>query len=364
MEQGVDDKYMRRCLELASGAEGMTYPNPMVGSVIVHEGRIIGEGYHLKSGEPHAEVIAINSVSDNLKLQNSTLYVNLEPCSHFWKTPPCADLIIKSKIPRVVIGTTDSSDKVSGRGVQKLRDAGIEVINGVIEDECRWLNRRFFMFSEEGRPWIILKWAESADGYIDGLRTAVHDAKPTWISGKPERVLVHKWRASEQAILVGAGTIRADNPKLNVREWEGNDPVRIILSGSGKFDEHIAINETNGTLIVFTGSMNTTLEKAIKVELDYNYSVPLQIVEYLQKAGIQSLFIEGGASVLNQFISAGLWDEARLFKGKRYFNDGVKAPEINGMFLSETIFEGSSLYVYTNRGVRDSHMVDNLNKNL
>jgi diaminohydroxyphosphoribosylaminopyrimidine deaminase/5-amino-6-(5-phosphoribosylamino)uracil reductase len=348
MEQRVDDKYMRRCLELASGAEGMTYPNPMVGSVIVHEGKIIGEGYHIKSGELHAEVIAINSVSDNSKLVNSTLYVNLEPCSHFGKTPPCADFIIKSKIPKVVIGTTDTSEKVSGRGVDKLRKAGIEVIKGVIEDECRWLNRRFFSFNEKGRPWIILKWAESADGFIDVLRSANLDKKPTWISGKPERVLVHKWRSSEQAILVGAGTIRADNPQLNVREWKGNDPIKIILSGSGEFDEGIALNGTNGTLIAFTGNMHTNMGKAIKVELDNNSPAPLQIVMYLQKAGIQSLFIEGGASVLNQFISSGLWDEARIFKGKDYFNDGVKAPEIKGRFLSETIFEGSSLNTYIN----------------
>jgi len=348
MEQRVDDKYMRRCLELASGAEGMTYPNPMVGSVIVHEGKIIGEGYHIKSGEPHAEVIAINSVSDNSKLINSTLFVNLEPCSHFGKTPPCADLIIRSKIPRVVIGTTDTSDKVSGRGAERLRAAGIEVITGVIEDECRWLNRRFFSFNEKGRPWIILKWAESADGFIDVLRSAFQDTKPTWISGKPERVLVHKWRASEQAILVGAGTIRADNPKLNVREWKGIDPIKIILSGSGVFDEEIAVEESNSTLIVFTGNMDTNLGKATKVELDNDSAAPSQIVMYLQNAGIQSLFIEGGASVLNQFISAGLWDEARIFKGKGYFKEGVKAPELKGRFLSESVFEGSSLSTYIN----------------
>jgi len=347
MEQRVDNKYMRRCLELASGAEGMTYPNPMVGSVIVHKEEIIGEGYHLKSGEPHAEVIAINSVSDNSKLLNSTLYVNLEPCSHFGKTPPCADFIIKSKIPKVVIGTTDTSDKVSGRGMARLRDAGVEVISGLLEDECRWLNRRFFTFSEKGRPWIILKWAQSADGYIDVLRSARSDTKPTWISGKPERVLVHKWRASEQAILVGAGTIRADNPQLNVREWKGNDPIKIILSRSGEFDEEIVVNE-NGKLVVFTGNMNTNHGKAIKVELNNHFSAPMQILRYLQKAGIQSLFIEGGASVLNQFISEGLWDEARVFKGKEYFNEGVKAPEINGRILSETIFEGSSLITYIN----------------
>lgn len=348
MELGVDEKYMQRCLELASGAEGMTYPNPMVGSVVVNEGIIIGEGYHLRSGGPHAEVIAINSVTDKSKLINSTLYVNLEPCNHFGKTPPCTDFIIESKIPRVVTGTADTSDKVSGRGIARLREAGIDVVTGVIEDECRWLNRRFFSFNEKGRPWITLKWAQSADGYIDVLRSDSHETKPNWISGKPERVLVHKRRASEQAILVGAGTIRADNPLLNVREWTGNDPVKIILSGSGILDSNIAVNEAIGKLVVFTRNMKTDPGKAIKVELAEDSSAPLQIVRYLQNAGIQSLFIEGGASVLNQFISAGLWDEALVFKGKDNFNEGLKAPEIKGRFFSETIFEGSTLHTYVN----------------
>jgi diaminohydroxyphosphoribosylaminopyrimidine deaminase / 5-amino-6-(5-phosphoribosylamino)uracil reductase len=187
MEEKDDIKFMRRCLELAAGAEGLTYPNPLVGSVVVHDGRIIGEGYHIMAGGPHAEVIAINSVQDKSMLKDSTLYVNLEPCSHFGKTPPCADFIISNCIHRVVAGTADPSNKVSGRGFARLRDAGCAVTMGVCEEECRRLNRRFFTFHLKRRPYITLKWAQSADGYLDILRSEDQAAKPTWITGKPER---------------------------------------------------------------------------------------------------------------------------------------------------------------------------------
>ena len=346
MKENDDNKFMRRCMELASRAEGMTYPNPLVGSLIVHEGKIIGEGYHLKAGGPHAEINAINAVAGKAKLKYSTLYVNLEPCSHFGKTPPCADFIIANSIPRVVIGTVDTSEKVSGRGVAKLRSAGCEVTTGVLETECRRLNRRFFTFNEKRRPYITLKWAQSADGYIDVLRYEERETRPTWISGKPERVLVHKWRASEQAILVGAGTIRADNPKLNVREWTGNDPIKIILSSSGILNNQLAVNEINGTVVIFTYNMNAYFPEAVKIKLTDDKPSSWQIIEYLHHAGIQSLFIEGGAKVLNHFISNGLWDEARIFKGTEYFNEGVKAPVIEGKLLSETTFSGSSLEIY------------------
>lgn len=341
-----DDKFMRRCLELAAGAEGMTYPNPMVGCVIVHEGRIIGEGYHLKAGGPHAEVNAINSVADKSLLKASALYVNLEPCSHFGKTPPCADYIIENKIPRIVIGTGDTSEKVSGKGAEKLRNAGCEVRIGVLEDECRKLNKRFFTFNEKKRPYIILKWAESADGFIDHIRQADQGNKHAWISGKPERVLVHRWRASEQSILVGAETIRSDNPKLNVREWKGNNPVKIILSHSGLFDENADVNETNCTLIVFTHNMKRDIPGAIKVKLENDKNASVQISDYLYQKGIQSLFIEGGTKVLNHFISTGLWDEVRIFRGKISFCNGVMGPDFEPRFLAGTEFAGSSLEVY------------------
>ena len=346
MTEKDDIKFMRRCLELASKAEGLTYPNPMVGSVIVHDGKIVGEGYHLKAGEPHAEVNAINSVSEKAKLKSSTLYVNLEPCSHFGNTPPCSDFIISNSIPRVMIGTVDTSEKVSGQGLIRLRDAGCEVITGVVEDECRRLNRRFFTFHEKKRPYITLKWAQSADGYLDISRSEDHKTEPTWITGKPERVLVHKWRASEQAILVGAGTVRADDPRLNVREWKGTQPLRIILSSSGSLNKKSVVNETNSTVVVFTHNTDADISNAVKVKLNDNVPSALQIAEYLFSAGIQSLLIEGGAKVLNHFISNGLWDEARVFSGENYFKGGVKAPLIHGALLSRTIFSGSSLEIY------------------
>jgi len=358
MGESDDNKFMRRCLELACSAEGMTYPNPLVGSVVVHKGKIIGEGYHLKAGGPHAEVIAINSVADKEKLRYSTLYVNLEPCSHHGKTPPCADFIIASSITRIVIGTLDTSEKVSGRGVDKLRNAGCEVITGVNEKECRRLNRRFFTFNEKRRPYITLKWAQSADRYIDILRSEDQETKPNWISGKPERVLVHKWRSFEQAILVGAGTIRADNPKLNVREWKGNNPVKIILSGSGIFDIESAGNEKNDKAIVFTHNIDTNIPETVKVKLNHEEPVPLQIIRYLHRAGIQSLLIEGGAEVLSQFISNRLWDEARILKGNRYFKSGVKSPNIKGTLLSVTAFTGSSLETYVKDSGLDSKKID------
>ncbi len=337
------DKFMRRCLELASKAEGLTYPNPLVGSVIVYKGIIIGEGYHLKSGEPHAEVNAINSVTDKEKLRYSTLYVNLEPCSHFGKTPPCADLIISLSIPRVVIGTVDTSKKVSGKGIKKLQDSGCEVITGVLEHECRRLNRRFFTFHEKSRPYITLKWAQSADGYLDILRSENHITGPNWISGKPERVLVHKWRASEQAILIGAGTLRTDKPKLNVREWKGPDPLKLILSSSGSINRDFA-----GKSIVFTHNRETEDSDITKIALDINSPSAIQICDYLFKTNVQSVFIEGGAQVLNHFISCGLWDEMRVFTGKKTFTGGIKAPPVSGRKIYSKVFSGSLLEIYLN----------------
>jgi diaminohydroxyphosphoribosylaminopyrimidine deaminase/5-amino-6-(5-phosphoribosylamino)uracil reductase len=247
--------FMKRCLEIASKAEGETYPNPLVGSVIVHEGKIIGEGYHIRAGEKHAEITAIDSVSDKSLLKDSTLYVNLEPCSHYGKTPPCADALISYGIPRVVIGTIDTSDKVSGGGIRLLQNAGCEVITGVLEKECRRINRRFFTFNEKKRPYITLKWAQSADGYLDKVREKDKNNGINWITGKPERILVHKWRATEEAILAGAGTVRTDNPILNVREWPGRQPVKLILSGSGTIDNNSSVFKsvgTKGQVVVFT----------------------------------------------------------------------------------------------------------------
>jgi diaminohydroxyphosphoribosylaminopyrimidine deaminase / 5-amino-6-(5-phosphoribosylamino)uracil reductase len=350
MRETDDIKFMRRCLELASRAEGLTYPNPMAGSVIVSGGRIIGEGFHVKAGKAHAEVNAINSVSDKTKLKSASLYVNLEPCSHFGKTPPCADLIISHSIPRVVIGTDDTSEKVSGAGLARLKNAGCEVITGVIEKECRRINRRFFTFHEKRRPYITLKWAQSSDGYLDIIRSEDQKSGPIWITGKAERILVHKWRASEQGILVGAGTVRADNQRLDVREWKGTNPLKMILSSSGLIVKGSFGNETDGTVIVFTHNMDADVEEAIIVKLNPNVPSSFQIAEYLFSVGIQSLLIEGGAKVLNHFIETGMWDEARVFTGIDRFKGGVKAPLINGVSISRTTFSSSHLEVYLNDG--------------
>ena len=343
-----DIKFMRRCLELASKAEGLTYPNPMVGSVIVNEGRIIGEGFHIKSGEPHAEVNAVNSVIDKNLLRKSTLYVNLEPCSHFGRTPPCADFIVANKIPRIVVGTIDTHAKVSGQGISVLKKAGCEVTTGILEDECRWLNRRFFTIHEKKRPYIILKWAQTADGFLDIMRSGDHSIRPTWITGQTEKVLVHKWRASEQSILVGAGTIRCDNPMLNVREWNGINPLRLILSSSGVLNDELAINDPHGKVVIFTHNEEVVYKSAQKVKFESDKTSAEQICKYLFRSGLQSLFIEGGAMVLNHFISAGLWDEARIFTGRQHFRNGIKAPRIHGTVLTHSVFSHSLLDVFVN----------------
>lgn len=364
MKEIEDIKFMRRCLDLAGKAEGMTYPNPVVGSVIINNGTIIGEGFHLKAGEPHAEVNAVNSVKDQNLLNSSTLFVNLEPCSHYGKTPPCTEMIITRGIRKVVVGTKDTSSKVAGKGIKMLRDAGCEVITSVMEDKCRWINRRFFCFNEFRRPYIILKWAQSADGYIDINRKAEHAGSPVWISGKPERALVHKWRATEQAILTGANTMRLDNPRLNVRDWAGNNPLRLVLSSSGQIDFDSALFKINGTNIVFTHNSIIKQINGLKVKLDKNRDSARQIADYLFNEGIQSVIIEGGREVLDHFISTGLWDEARIFHGKDEFRKGIRAPEISGKVLSVMNFNRSTLEIVKNELAHQPERVDNNNLNL
>ncbi len=363
MDRDNDIRFMRRCIELAGKAEGRTYPNPLVGAVIVHDDTIIGEGYHLKAGDPHAEVLAISSVRNKELLKSAILYVNLEPCCHHGKTPPCTDLILSHGIKRVVIGTTDTSLKVNGRGISILRDAGCELLVGVLEEECRWLNRRFFTFIEQRRPYVILKWAQSADGYIDTSRDKNPDHKPAWITGNPERVLVHRWRTIEQAILAGAETIRSDNPRLNVRFWTGQDPLRIILSRSGLIGKDSEVFKTNGTNVVFTCNTESDLPNTEKVKLSSSDNAVSQISDYLYNAGIQSLIVEGGASVIDLFISSGLWDEARVFTGKQNFKSGVKAPSVSGIKYSSSAFSLSFLEMILNRKGIISAGVDNFNKN-
>ncbi len=321
------EKYLKRCIELAQNGLGTTYPNPMVGSVIVYEDLIIGEGWHKKAGEPHAEVNAVNSVKDKSLLEKSTIYVSLEPCSHFGKTPPCSDLIIQNRIPNVVIGTVDPNEKVAGKGIKKLIEAGINVTVGVLEEECNELNKRFFTFHSKQRPYIILKWAESQDGFI--APSERNEQKPVWISNPYSRQLVHKWRTEEQAILVGTQTAIDDNPKLDVRDWSGNSPIRIVLDRNNRIPKTHQLFNNKLKTIVFCHLSNNTNEENLTFEvIDFNQNIAPQIARTLFEHQIQSVIIEGGRQTLQTFIDANLWDEARIFKGKTIFKNGTKSPLI------------------------------------
>ncbi len=323
----TNEKYIRRCIELAKNGLGTTYPNPMVGSVIVCDGKIIGEGWHKKSGEPHAEVNAVNSVKDKSLLKKSTIYVSLEPCSHFGKTPPCCDLIIENKIPNVVIGTVDPNIKVAGKGIKKLIEAGTNVTVGILEKECYELNKRFFTFHEKKRPYIILKWAESQDGFIAPLTKS--SQKPVWITNEFSRQLVHKWRSEEQAILVGTQTVIDDNPKLDVRDWTGNNPVRIVLDQNNRIPKDSNIFNNQAKTIVFSNSTASNPKESSNFEgIDFGQNIAQQIMQTLHKHQIQSVIIEGGRQTLQTFIDENLWDEARIFVGNKRFENGTKAPII------------------------------------
>ncbi len=326
MAQPEDSLYMNRCLELAGRAEGYTSPNPMVGAVVVHNGKIIGEGFHLRAGEPHAEVNAVNSVTDKKLLTNSTLYVNLEPCSHYGRTPPCADLIISCGIPRVVVGTKDTSTKVAGRGIEKMRQAGVEVITGIEELKCRELNKRFFTWNERKRPYIILKWARSADGFIDFVRKDGDTAGPHWITGMAERVLVHRWRAAEDAILAGGATVRLDNPALDVRYWAGRNPVRIIVSRSGEIDRKAKIFTPTAEVLLFTRNPEVTFPGVKVIVMSDEEDTVAAVLRNLFDLGIQSLFVEGGSQIIKAFVASGIWDEARRFTGRERFGAGIADP--------------------------------------
>lgn len=311
----IHEKYIKRCIELAKNGLGTTYPNPMVGSVIVYNNKIIGEGWHRKAGEPHAEVNAINAVKDNSLLSKATIYVSLEPCSHFGKTPPCCDLIIANNIPNVVIGTIDPFAKVSGNGIKKLVEAGKKVTVGILEDECNELNKRFFTFHNKKRPYIILKWAESRDGFIAPITK--EKKEPVWITNEYSRQLVHKWRSEEQAILIGTQTAIDDNPSLTTRDWLGNHPIRIVL------DQNNRISKENHIFDTLAKTLSIT-----KDDFSFSDNLALKTVNYLFDKNIQSVIIEGGRQTLQTFIDSGIWDEARIFRGCNSLKEGIKAPNI------------------------------------
>jgi len=340
---------MRRCLELAAMGIGNVSPNPMVGAVIVHNDSIIGEGYHQKYGEAHAEVNAVNQVIskfDNYAelLKQSTIYVSLEPCAHYGKTPPCADLIIKHQIPKVVVGCRDPFDQVNGKGIEKLQAAGIEVVTGILEEECRWLNRRFFTRVQKHRPYIILKWAQTKDGFF-----APANNTQLWITGVESRKLVHQWRSEEDAILVGTNTAAVDNPQLNVRYGTGKSPKRVVIDRELKLSNDLNIFDQSIETLVFN-EVKTEFNgknKYIALE-DFGRYVPEYIVYQLYLQDIQSVIIEGGAHTLNTFIAAGLWDEARVFTGNVVLQQGIKAPPINGNIGEEVLSGNDRLTIFYN----------------
>lgn len=347
----TDEFYMKRCLELAALAIGNVSPNPMVGCVIVHNGKLIGEGYHQEFGKAHAEPNAIKSVfdqygddSDEL-LKQAIAYVNLEPCAHFGKTPPCADLFVKHQLKKVVIGNRDPFSGVDGKGIEKLRNAGIEVVSGVLEEECKYFNRRFFTRILQQRPYITLKWAETANGYF-----ATDDGHQKWISGALAKRMAHQWRTEEDAILIGKQTAIIDNPQLTAREWPGKNPTRLVI------DKNLDVPQNN---YIFNDEAKTIIFNEIKTDVvgnvhyiqmeDMHFYLAQKIAFQLYLMDMQSVIVEGGANILKQFLEANIWDEARIFSSQGSWNNGIPSPVINGR-LQEQIRVGSDqLSIYINQ---------------
>ncbi|MFT4832131.1 MAG: diaminohydroxyphosphoribosylaminopyrimidine deaminase [Psychroserpens sp.] len=347
----IHEKYILRCIQVAKNGLGSTFPNPMVGSVIVHENKVVGEGFTSPYGGPHAEVNAINSVKNKALLEKATLYVTLEPCSHYGQTPPCADLIIEHKIPIVVIGLLDPHVKVAGNGIKKLKDAGCEVIVNILEKECNDHHKRFLTFHQKKRPYIILKWAETLDGFIAPEQSFREAApSPFWITNIHSRQLVHKWRVEEQAILVGTNTILKDNPKLNVRLWSGKSPTRILIDRNLKVDSDFHVMDGSVKTIVLTQIERAkSYIKGVDYEvIDFSKNVALQICDVLHRYNILSVIIEGGSKTLQMFLDANLWDEARIFKGANHFTKGLSAPKIKKLPIENRTILTDTLTIFSN----------------
>lgn len=335
-------------MQIAKNGIGITRPNPSVGAVIVCQNKIIGEGFTSPHGENHAEVNAINAVENKSLLKEATIFVTLEPCSHFGKTPPCADLIVKHQLKQVVIGCLDSNSLVAGKGVSHLENAGINVIVGVLETECRMHHKRFFKVQENKRPYIILKWAETKDGFVAPI--AKNEIKPIFISNTYSQQLVHKLRSAEHAILVGTKTVLADNPKLNIRSWSGENPVRVVLDNTLRIPKNSNILDGSAKTIVITATRDKNIvssKNLIFEEIDFSKNVAKQVCEVLSKYQVQSLIVEGGTQTLQTFIDEKLWDEAMVFVGNTSFVKGVKSPIITKEFKEEFI-ESDVLKRYTN----------------
>ena len=336
------EHFIEKCISLARKGALDVSPNPMVGCVIVNDGEIIGEGYHKEFGKNHAEVNAINSVKDKSALRNSILYVNLEPCCHHGKTPPCTDLIIKYNIQKVVIGCKDTFSKVSGKGIKKLKDNSVDVIYGVLEKDCVELNKRFFCYHIKKRPYIILKWAKSKDNFI----APINQEKPFWMTSEKSKKLVHSWRAEEDAILVGRKTVVADNPFLTVRTSKGKNPKRIIIDKELLLDIKSNVFDDQADTIVFNNIISTTIDKTTYLKADFN-NLNEDILNQLYNRNILSLIVEGGAITINNFIATNLYDEIRVFTADKLLKNGVNSPELPDINLIETsIINNDKLEIY------------------
>jgi diaminohydroxyphosphoribosylaminopyrimidine deaminase/5-amino-6-(5-phosphoribosylamino)uracil reductase len=343
----TNELYMQRCLELATMGMGSVSPNPMVGCVIVHEDKVIGEGYHQQFGSAHAEVNAIENVFANYGdlspalLKNSIAYVNLEPCAHFGKTPPCADLLIKHQIKKVVIGNTDPFANVNGKGIGKLKNAGITIETNVLTDKCSFINRRFFTRIKEQRPFIILKWAQTTDGFFAPLIPA-----QKWITGSKAQQMSHLWRSEEDAILIGKQTALIDNPKLTNRATAGKNPTRIVIDRNLEVPKANHIYNDDAKTIIFNELKTDVIGNVHFVQMEDMKSYLAQKIAFqLYLMDIQSVIVEGGVQILNQFITAELWDEARIFTGQTIWNEGIKAPEITGNLISSLQLDEDKLTI-------------------
>ena len=342
----VDEKFMLRAIALARLGMGNVSPNPMVGCVIVHHGVIIGEGYHREYGKAHAEVNAVNSVKNKALLKESTLYVTLEPCSHHGKTPPCTDLILQYGIPNIVVGTIDPFAQVAGRGLEKLSNGGCNVLQGYLEALCIALNRRFFTFHQKKRPYIILKWAQTADGFIDIDRTQEHYGEPTWITNDLSKIAVHKMRADESAILVGTNTALKDNPSLTVREWSGKPPLRLVIDKDMKLSGDLALFDQSVQTVVYTSREVSNRRNIEFTKILFNGNELDQILNDLHQRGVLSLIVEGGQMLLNSFITRNIWDEARVYTGKCHFHKGVRAPVLDAIMVKSEELDDSWMFVF------------------
>ncbi|MGB2128104.1 MAG: bifunctional diaminohydroxyphosphoribosylaminopyrimidine deaminase/5-amino-6-(5-phosphoribosylamino)uracil reductase RibD [Flavicella sp.] len=347
---GKHESYMRRCLYLAEKGIGTSRPNPSVGCVIVWNDTIVGEGYTQAYGGSHAEVVAIRSVKNPEVLKEATMYVTMEPCSHFGKTPPCADLIVKHKIPNVYIGVIDTFSKVAGRGVKRLQDAGCNVVTGLLEADCYRHHKRFFSVQNQKRPYVILKWAQTQDGFIAPLSKDTN--RPVWISSPNVQPIVHKWRSQEHAILVGTNTAIVDSPVLDIRKWGGLPPIRIVIDRNLKIPTSAPLLDGSIPTMIFTDITNKGQEaqsENLSFEyIDFNSCLATSLCDVLQKRQIQSVLIEGGATMLQTFINAGLWDEARVLTGDVSFSEGVLAPVLKNRHVVESFIDNTRFRFYYN----------------